>query len=120
MLLTMSQAPHTVYGMRAKVVLIARVPDGKGNYPFLPVPFRKGRPEPVEGATAYYLRYSEGGKRKVEPVGANIDVAFSAFQNRDMNHERINASCVPHVWFLRRVVLARAAHPHARQRLHAK
>src|ERR1700723_43348 len=81
--------------MRAKVVLIARVPDGKGNYPFLPVPFKKGRPEPVEGATAYYLRYSEGGKRKVEPVGANIDVAFSAFQNRDLNHERIRKGLLP-------------------------
>jgi integrase len=81
--------------MRAKVVLIARVPDGRGNYPFVPVPFKKGKPQPINNATSYYLRYSESGKRKVEPVGANLDAAFSAFQNRDLNQERIRKGLLP-------------------------
>ena len=81
--------------MRAKVVLVARVPDGQGNYPFVPVPIRKGRPVAVEGATAFYLRYSQDRKRKVEPVGSNLDVAFSAFQNRDLNLARTRAGLLP-------------------------
>src|ERR1700756_4246 len=81
--------------MRAKVVLVARVPDGEGNYPFVPVEIKKGRPVAVEGATAFYLRYSEDGKRRVEPVGSNLDIAFSTFQNRDLNLARTRAGLLP-------------------------
>jgi integrase len=87
--------------MRAKVTLVARLSEtrisknGKEYYPFVPVIIRKGRPQPVEGATSYALRYSESGKRKVEPVGTNLDVAFSAFQNRDLNHTRIRQGLLP-------------------------
>lgn len=83
------------YHMKAKVILLARMPDGQGNYPFVPVPFKKGRPEAVEGATSYYLRYSQDGKRVVEPVGPNLAVAFSAFQNRDLNQARLRAGLLP-------------------------
>jgi len=87
--------------MRAKVTLVARLSEtktsktGKEYIPFVAVPIKKGKPQLLPTATAYYLRYSEHGKRKVEPVGANLDAAFSAFQNRDLNHERIRQGLLP-------------------------
>jgi integrase len=81
--------------MKAKVVLVARVPDRQGNYPFVPVEIKKGRPVAVEGATAFYLRYSQDGKRRVEPVGSNLDIAFSTLQNRDLNLARTRAGLLP-------------------------
>jgi integrase len=74
--------------MRAKIVLLARVKDGSGKYPFLPVQIRKGRPVPVEDALSYYLRFSEHGKRKILPAGRNLDAAFVAYQNRELNLAR--------------------------------
>jgi integrase len=78
--------------MRAKIVLLARVPDGQGNFPFVIIETanKKGkltRPVAPEGATAYYLRYSEHGKRRVEAVGQDIDQAFTAFCNKEVTRE---------------------------------
>jgi integrase len=81
--------------MRAKVLLLARVPDGTGKYPFVPVSIKRGRPIPVPNASAYYLRYSIGGKRIVKPVGADLDVAYVAFQNTELNHTRIRQGLHP-------------------------
>lgn len=81
--------------MRAKVVLLARVKDGQGKYPFIPVPIRKGRPVPVEGATAYYLRLSEHRKRHVIAVGSNLDKAFVAYQNRELDLTRTGMGLEP-------------------------
>jgi integrase len=81
--------------MRAKVLLLARVPDGTGKYPFIPVSIKRGRPVPVDNATAYYLRYSVGGKRIVKAVGADIDAAYVAFQNTELNHTRIRQGLHP-------------------------
>lgn len=80
--------------MRPKVVLLARVKDGNA-YPFLPVEIKRGRPIPVEGATGYYLRFTEHKKRKVEPVGVNLDLAFIAFQNRELNLTRKRLGLAP-------------------------
>jgi integrase len=73
--------------MRPKVVLLARV-KVHGRYDFSPVEIKNGRPVELEGATSYYLRYTEKGKRRVEPVGPNLDKAFVAYQNRELNHTR--------------------------------
>jgi integrase len=77
------------------VALLARVPDGHGRYPFKSVSIKRGRPVPVDNATAYYLRYSRGGKRIVQPVGVNLDAAYVAFQNTELNHARIHQGLHP-------------------------
>jgi hypothetical protein len=76
--------------MKAKVVLLARLKDEEGKYPFVPVPFRQGRPKLVEGlVTGYYLRYSEAGKRITKALGKNLDEAFTAYQNEELNQARV-------------------------------
>jgi integrase len=72
--------------MRAKVALLARVKVGK-RYPFLPVEIKRNNPVPVEGAS-YYLRYSQDGEQVVQPVGLNIETAYAAYQNRELNFTR--------------------------------
>jgi integrase len=74
--------------MKAKVVLLARVRTEDGKYPFLPVEINRGRPVTVENTMGYYLRYSQNGKRVVQPVGANIDRAFVDYQNKEMAFAR--------------------------------
>jgi integrase len=74
--------------MRPKVVLLARVRAGDSQYEFLPVEIKNGRPIEPEDATTYYLRYSQSSKRKVEPVGPDLDTAFVAYQNRELNQTR--------------------------------
>jgi len=80
--------------VRPKVAFLARARNPDGEYPFVPVEIRKGRPVAVEGAT-YYLRYSEHGKRIVEPVGPNIDQAYIRFQNRELNRTRAQMGLSP-------------------------
>jgi integrase len=81
--------------MRAKVVLLARVRDEYGKYPFLPVEIKKGRPVTVGNTMGYYLRYSQGGKRVVQPVGANIEQAFVSYQNKEMAFARSRSGLLP-------------------------
>jgi len=81
--------------MRAQVVLLARVRREVGKYSLVPVEIKKGRPVPVEGTTAYYLRFSEDGSRKVEPVSDELDAAFIAYQNRELNHARLQMGLPP-------------------------
>jgi integrase len=81
--------------MRAKIVLLARVKGQDGRYPFISVTLKKGRPVPVEGATAYYLRFSEHHKRKLVSVGVNLDKAFVAYQNRELNLTRTRMGLSP-------------------------
>ena len=75
--------------------MLARVKGDDGSYPFLPIEIKKGRPVPVEGATAYYLRYSDKNKRVVEPIGSNLDKAFVTFQNRELNFTRTKLGLAP-------------------------
>ena len=63
--------------MVAAVILLARCKDGT-KYIFKKVQIKRGRPVAPANATAYYLRYSTGGKRKVEAVGPHIDAAYVA------------------------------------------
>ena len=72
--------------MRAKVAFLARVKVGK-RYPFQPVEIKRNNPVPVEGA-AYYLRYSQDGKQITQPVGLNVETAFTAYQNRELSFTR--------------------------------
>jgi len=81
--------------MRPKVVLMARVKASRGRYEFLPVEIKNGKPVEPDEATTYYLRYSQNGKRKVEPVGPDLDRAFVAYQNRELNHTRTQMGLSP-------------------------
>jgi len=78
----------------SKVTLLARVReirDGKLCFAFQRVEtYKKGKPiqpkEP-ENATAYYLRYTEGGKRTTEPTGQNFSEAMTACRNKEVERE---------------------------------
>ncbi len=72
--------------MKATTVFLARVSDGKGNFPFQPIEIKKGRPVAPENATSYYARYSgvrpNGSTgRIVTPLGSNLDEAYVSFLN---------------------------------------
>ncbi len=73
--------------MRPKVVLLARI-KVRGKHNFYPVEIKNGRPVERDGATSYYLRYTENRKRKTEPVGTDLTRAFTAYQNRELNITR--------------------------------
>lgn len=72
--------------MRAKVAFLARVKIGS-RYPFFPVEVKRGAPIPVDGAS-YYLRYSRDGKQINENVGLNVETAYTAYQNRELEFTR--------------------------------
>jgi hypothetical protein len=80
--------------MKPTVKFLARVAD-KGKFPFIEVTIKKGRPVPVENVTQYYARYSENGKRIVKPLGMDINLAYTEFQNIELNHTRIRAGFAP-------------------------
>lgn len=75
--------------MKAKVTLFARVRNGEGGFGFDKVQVKRGRPVEPESATTYYLRYTENGKRRMEPVGAYLDEAYTALLNREVRMESI-------------------------------
>jgi len=70
--------------MKAQATFLARVPDGKGHFPFVKVETRKGQPIPVPGATSYYLRYRENGTRKMVALGSDLQTAFLGYANRQL------------------------------------
>jgi integrase len=72
--------------MKAATVLLARIKAGNGKFPFLPVKIKRDRPVAPDNATAYYARYSgrkpDGSTgRIVQPLGDNLEVAYTAFLN---------------------------------------
>ncbi|HXW17991.1 MAG TPA: hypothetical protein VEJ39_06795, partial [Candidatus Acidoferrales bacterium] len=81
--------------MRAKVMFVGRVKSEDGTYPFLEVQIKNGRPIPLENVTTYYLRYSDNGRRIVEPVGGDLSAAFVAYQNRELNQARAQQGLKP-------------------------
>lgn len=81
--------------MKARVAFLARVNDGSGKFPFQEVIISRGRPKAPQGATKYYLRYTQNGRRVTESVGSDIDLAYIAFQNRELNHTRVRKGLLP-------------------------
>jgi hypothetical protein len=77
-----------------KVVLLARVKNGT-RYDVIPVEIRNARPVEIEDTTTYYLRYTQNGKRRTEAVGADLNRALVAYQNRELNHTRANLGLSP-------------------------
>jgi integrase len=80
--------------MRPKITMLARV-KVRGRHKFFPIDFKNGHPIEPEDATSYYLRYTQDGDRRVEPVGPNLDRAFVAYQNRELNHARTHMGLAP-------------------------
>jgi hypothetical protein len=65
--------------VKPKVVLLARVKAADGSYPFVRVPIKRNQPQAPQDASAYYLRYTQNGRRKVKAVGTNLEEAFIAY-----------------------------------------
>src|SRR5258708_25864720 len=74
--------------MQPTLSFLARVRDGQGNFPFVKVQSRRGQPVPIPGATSFYLRYRENGKRVILPLGNDLAAAYSKYTNRVLNAER--------------------------------
>ena len=74
--------------MLPKVTLLTRIRDEAGRYTFVPIDVNKGQAEPIEGGTSYYLRFTQNGKRKTEPVGKDLSAAIAKYQNRELDIAR--------------------------------
>jgi integrase len=87
--------------MRAKVVFLARVNDGTGKYPFVPVQIKRDRPIPLERAAGYYVRYSgmrrDGTRRRVvQPLlSEKIEEAYVEFLNIEKIQKELRAGQIP-------------------------
>lgn len=79
--------------MQSRVVLSARLKDTQK---FEAVVIERGRPVPPKAeVSGYYVRYRDNGKRRVQPVGKDLALAFIAYQNIELNHSRIAAGLPP-------------------------
>jgi integrase len=77
-----------------KVTLQARIremQDGELRFVFHAVPTEKNgkpiAPKEPPNATAYYLRFTDGGKRTTKPVGQNFSEAVTALRNMQVSRE---------------------------------
>lgn len=97
--------------MKAKTTLVARVNDKEANFPFTAVEIRKKTiafpvrrkdtirkkirefgPDQIIG---FYARYSEGGRRKVKPLGKDPISAFTEYQRIEKDFERVRQGLEP-------------------------
>jgi integrase len=69
--------------------LYARINTGDGIFVAQRVEIRRQNPVPIENTTSYFLRYVENHKRKILPLGKNLQDAFIAWRNHDADRERI-------------------------------
>lgn len=86
--------------MKATTTLLARVPDGKGRFPFVVVPIKNDRPIPPTGATTFYARFTgiraDGSRgRIVKTLGNDLEAAYVAFLNLDMAQKSQRAGVTP-------------------------
>ncbi len=65
--------------------LYARVNDGNGKFPWVKVEIKRQHPVPVWNATSYFLRYAENHVRRVVPLGKDLNTAFIAWQNHEVD-----------------------------------
>lgn len=79
--------------MRPRVVLLSREP--KPPYRFLEVPIEKGKPIAPKDATSYYVRYTLNKQRRVESFGGDLDKAFAAYRNHELNLARTEQGLKP-------------------------
>jgi integrase len=63
--------------------LYARINKGNGKSIWQRIEIHRRNPVPVEGASYYFLRYVDNGKRIIKPLGTDLNEAFIAWQNHD-------------------------------------
>jgi integrase len=77
--------------LKKRITLLARIKLDEGKYGFEKIITDKnGRaihPKAPSDATTFYLRYTEGGKRRVEPVGDDFEEACTRFLNAETRLE---------------------------------
>jgi integrase len=91
--------------MKAKASLVARVNDGSGKFPRVPVRIVRntikmpleafGRSFSQEDIVGFYARYSLEGKRHIEPLGKDPVAAYSQFLQREKDVSRVRAGLLP-------------------------
>jgi integrase len=90
--------------MEAKTVFLARVADGSGKFPFVPVQIVKGRPLAPKNSTGkFYARFT--GERKdgsrgrvVQPLmGNGVEEAYAGFLTLDLAQKQIQSGQQPTV-----------------------
>jgi integrase len=72
----------------------ARVNNG-GKFSWKRVEVRRQSPVPVGNTTSYFLRSVENGKRQILPLGKDLNTAYIAWQNHDVDRARIAAGKAP-------------------------
>ena len=92
--------------MKAKVALVARVNDGSGSFPRIPVKIgRRAIVLPIDrkdgkvffrdDIIGFYARYPANGKRHIEPLGKDPVSAYTRFLQIDQDFARIRAGLLP-------------------------
>ena len=91
--------------MKAKTSLVARVNDGSGKFPRVPVKIVRntikmplealGRSFSQEDIIGFYARYSLEGKRHIEPLGKDPGAAYPQFLQREKDVSRVRAGLLP-------------------------
>jgi integrase len=90
--------------MQPKTIFLARVADGSGKFPFVPVSVVKGKPVAPKNATgAYYARFTgtraDGSRGRVVQSlsGGNIEEAYASFLSLELAQKQIQAGQQPTV-----------------------
>lgn len=93
--------------MKAKVVLIARVNDGTGTFPSIPVnltakrivtPVKREKDGKLfngETILGFYARYPQNGKRRVEPLGKDPVSAYTRYLQIESDFTRMQQGRLP-------------------------
>lgn len=68
--------------MKAAFVLFTRI-----NQKFVPIPMKKDVPQVPAGAGSFYVRYSENGKRTMQPLGKDLAGAVVEVKNLEIARE---------------------------------
>jgi hypothetical protein len=80
---------------KVKLQVRVQVKAGDRNYPFVSPAFApngkikpgvaviRGKEAPVERTLGYYIRYTENGKRRPEPVGTDAGVALNTMRRKE-------------------------------------
>jgi integrase len=91
--------------MRAKVSLYARINNGSGTYPYVPLEVsRRGVKLPVEwkgkaylldSIVGFYVRYSDNGKRPYKKIGTDPVDVLARYQAIERDHSRVREGMLP-------------------------
>ncbi len=91
--------------MKAKPALVARVNDGTGKFPRVPVETKAnkvkfpinalGRTFTLPDVIGFYCRYSLNGIRHIEPLGKDPVAAYTQFLQKELDVARVRGGLLP-------------------------